>query len=680
MFRLKRDEKGRFLKREKFDANSETPTMPSNRWFLFKKKVEEKWLIYKKRIDDKYEKIKTNGFVSYLSKKYGSTKEKIKEKVSSIKTNIRKGIGSILGSSGSLISRFLPFFVFLLPFLKVVAIGLLTSLGLSLFPSIAKFLADPKNWKALFSGIGSLGSKIVKFIGNSFVEAGKAIIGLFTGKQSKIYETFIGIPLAIITGIKDAFFEADLAGKLGIVITTAIGGWFAKKKLKDWFGTSALNTSAALLDKAALALSAAAVRLGATGVGLPNKPPVGAPVPTTGTPKAPVPTTGTPKVPVPTTGTPKVPSGFKLPEWMKMPKGIKIPKMGKFNNIQQFLTQAGIIATITYLSEGRFPNWDDLTKSEGPDKDLIREAADKWYGDSLKRKEEQKQKIIEKSKRKLPSISNSVKNWGLVTPAEDRKELIDYENILKNLNTSGQKPILSATTTSTISDLKDRSKIKFSEYIEKYSSKYGVDPNLVASVIKQESSFNPNAVGPQTKKGRAKGLMQIMPENISGIKLENPFDPEENIDKGTKYLASLIKKYKGNISKALAAYNWGMGNVDKFDKGKIEKIDHETIDYIKKITEDYSKSLTSKEMLAKSPLANNNTANVIAAERQKFLTQNSSGIKSEGEVKQPVQINVNNSNVVSSNSSNNSGINSVRNIPRNVFDMFDVKVPFFNAT
>ena len=141
--------------------------------------------------------------------------------------------------------------------------------------------------------------------------------------------------------------------------------------------------------------------------------------------------------------------------------------------------------------------------------------------------------------------------------------------------------------------------IKYSEYVEKYSSEYDVDKYLIYATIKAESNFDENA---ESKKG-AKGLMQLMDstakETAKGMNIElndkDIFNPEININLGTKYLSKMIQKY-GNIELALAAYNAGSGKVDswisentiKKDGSNIENIPFkETNNYVRKILKDY---------------------------------------------------------------------------------------------
>jgi|SRR5579883_1201614 len=95
------------------------------------------------------------------------------------------------------------------------------------------------------------------------------------------------------------------------------------------------------------------------------------------------------------------------------------------------------------------------------------------------------------------------------------------------------------------------------------AKKHGVEPTLVKSIIKAESAFNEAAVSP---KG-ALGLMQLMPETATEYGAVDPLDPEQNIDAGTKYLGALLRRYqnhKNALPLAIAAYNAGPGNVDKY--------------------------------------------------------------------------------------------------------------------
>jgi len=131
-----------------------------------------------------------------------------------------------------------------------------------------------------------------------------------------------------------------------------------------------------------------------------------------------------------------------------------------------------------------------------------------------------------------------------------------------------------------VAELPSLSKGQIQEMVSQISSKYKIDDKLVMAVIKQESNFNPTAVS----KAGAVGLMQLMPGTAKTLGVTNPYSAEQNIEGGVKHLRNMLDKYKGNLILALAAYNAGGGNVDKYDGVPPFA---ETQNYVKKILSNY---------------------------------------------------------------------------------------------
>lgn len=115
--------------------------------------------------------------------------------------------------------------------------------------------------------------------------------------------------------------------------------------------------------------------------------------------------------------------------------------------------------------------------------------------------------------------------------------------------------------------------------VNRASDRYGVDAGLIKAVIKAESNFNPDAVS----RVGAQGLMQLMPATAQGLGVTNSFDPEQNVMAGTRFLRDLLNRYGGDVNAALAAYNWGPGNVDR----KPGALPQETRMYLAKVKKYY---------------------------------------------------------------------------------------------
>jgi soluble lytic murein transglycosylase-like protein len=113
--------------------------------------------------------------------------------------------------------------------------------------------------------------------------------------------------------------------------------------------------------------------------------------------------------------------------------------------------------------------------------------------------------------------------------------------------------------------------------ISEHARRQGVAEDLVRAVIQVESAFNPAAL---SNKG-AMGLMQLMPATAVELGVSNPFDPDQNIRGGVTYLKQLLNRYDQKVELALAAYNAGIGNVEKY--GAVPPF-KETRNYVDKIT------------------------------------------------------------------------------------------------
>ncbi len=96
------------------------------------------------------------------------------------------------------------------------------------------------------------------------------------------------------------------------------------------------------------------------------------------------------------------------------------------------------------------------------------------------------------------------------------------------------------------------------DIIDKCADKYNIDQELIRAMIQVESGWN---IGAVSNKG-AQGLMQLMPKTAAMLGVADPFDPADNIEGGTKYISDLTDKYRGDVEKALAAYNAGPARVD----------------------------------------------------------------------------------------------------------------------
>src|SRR5216683_6278871 len=139
------------------------------------------------------------------------------------------------------------------------------------------------------------------------------------------------------------------------------------------------------------------------------------------------------------------------------------------------------------------------------------------------------------------------------------------------------------------------------EVVRTASGTYRLDPDLVTSVIRAESGFNVRAVSP---KG-AQGLMQLMPQTASQLGVHNAFDPQTNVEGGTRYLRELLERYNFDLIKALAPYNAGPRRVEQF--GGVPPY-YETRAYVARIVRDFNRKKLAQKSVATQPVAPHKSA------------------------------------------------------------------------
>lgn len=177
---------------------------------------------------------------------------------------------------------------------------------------------------------------------------------------------------------------------------------------------------------------------------------------------------------------------------------------------------------------------------------------------------QQIQEIIEQNRTKLSKTTEKLSN------KSSEKIIID------NTNDSKTSKIENGFQQRVESRLK-----KYENIIQQASEKFNIPTELIKAVITAESAGRENAVSP----AGAKGLMQLMDGTANYLGVKNSFDPQDNIFGGTKYLREMLDKFGGSLNLALAAYNAGPGNVEKYNG--IPPF-NETQQYVKKVTNYYN--------------------------------------------------------------------------------------------
>lgn len=154
-----------------------------------------------------------------------------------------------------------------------------------------------------------------------------------------------------------------------------------------------------------------------------------------------------------------------------------------------------------------------------------------------------------------------------VTPANKETAIQSYANQANTVQSNSQAKQKAPTA-------------KYNQIIREAANKYEVDENLIHSIIKMESNYNPKV---KSHAGAA-GLMQLMPVTAREVGVTDRYDIKQNIFGGTAYFSKMLKNQGGNVALALASYNAGPGNVRKY--GGIPPFT-ETQNYVRKIMEHY---------------------------------------------------------------------------------------------
>ncbi|OOM25561.1 membrane-bound lytic murein transglycosylase D precursor [Clostridium beijerinckii] len=247
------------------------------------------------------------------------------------------------------------------------------------------------------------------------------------------------------------------------------------------------------------------------------------------------------------------------------------------------------LLAMNMLSNGQVTNDSDSSNSTSGEKDLAFQLVMKNLLESSKKSKENGN---------AESNGNTKEVKGETTSSEklDSKENINLNNAARVGQTyvTGQNleeiPMVltnnyigfTRNSESALSNKSGADIKKIYSAVDDAAKKYGVDPNLILAVIKQESDFDPNS----TSGVGAAGLMQIMPENFSHLGITDGYDVEQNVNGGTKLLKEYLDKYNGSSELALMAYNGGPGTMQRrgvSSASDLYKMPQETQNYVPKV-------------------------------------------------------------------------------------------------
>lgn len=147
--------------------------------------------------------------------------------------------------------------------------------------------------------------------------------------------------------------------------------------------------------------------------------------------------------------------------------------------------------------------------------------------------------------------------------------------VLRRIEQIDPAEITDVTTPAT-----DATRSRFEDLIASSAARWHVDKALVKAIVANESAFMPGATSPTG----AQGLMQLEPGTAAALGVTDPYDPEQNVNGGTRYIRALLDRFGGDATRALAAYNAGPGAVEKY--GGVPPY-AETRAYVERVLESY---------------------------------------------------------------------------------------------